>query len=130
MRRWPNVGNRLIRSTMFQNLTNRPLPSLNELRVTPSAVSRQVKALELGLGVRLLSGPKHRLELTAAGRELAPALTDAFDRIEAAVGRTRSGGEDLHVAVNASLSVKWLIPRLSRFQAAHPDIRLQLSELA
>lgn len=134
---------------MFENLTPGPLPSLNalrafeamartgrvtlaaeELHVTHSAVSRQVKALERALGVRLFSGPKNRLELTPAGRELLPALTEAFDQIATAVRRTRAGGEDLHIAVNASLSVKWLIPRLAGFQAAHPDIRLHLSELA
>ena len=98
--------------------------------MTHSAVSRQVKALEQSLGVRLFTGPKHRLELTAAGRELLPALTEAFDQIAAAVRQVRGGGEDLHVAVNASLSVKWLIPRLARFEAAHPEIRLHLSELA
>lgn len=134
---------------MFEKLTSGPLPSLNalrafeamartgrvtlaaeELRVTHSAVSRQVKALERALGVRLFAGPKNRLELTAAGRELLPALTEAFDQIASAVRRVRTGGEDLHIAVNASLSVKWLIPRLAGFQAAHPEIRLHLSELA
>jgi DNA-binding transcriptional LysR family regulator len=134
---------------MFEKLTSGPQPSLNALRafeavartgkvtlaaeelsVTPSAVSRQVKALEAVLGVLLLSGPKHRLELTAAGRELAPQLTDAFGRIHAAVRSLRQEGEDLHVAVNASISVKWLIPRLTGFQARHPDIRLHLTELA
>jgi len=134
---------------MFEKLTLDPLPSLNalrafeatsrngrvtlaaeELHVTHSAVSRQVKALERALGVRLFAGPKHRLELTAAGRALAPELTQAFDQISAAVQKTRSGGEDLHIAVNASISVKWLIPRLASFQAAHPEVRLHLSELA
>ena len=134
---------------MFENLTSGPLPSLNalrafeamartgrvtlaaeELHVTHSAVSRQVKALERTLGVQLFSGPKNRLELTAAGRELLPPLSEAFDQIAAAVRHTRTGAEDLHVAVNASLSVKWLIPRLPRFQAAHPEVRLNLSELA
>lgn len=134
---------------MFDKLTSRALPSLNALRafeavartgrvtlaagelsVTHSAVSRQVKALEAQLGVRLFAGPKHRLELTPAGRDLLPALTSAFDQIATAVRRTRGGAEDLHVAVNASISVKWLIPRLPAFQAAHPDIRLHLSELA
>lgn len=133
---------------MFENLTSSP-PSLNalrafeamarnrrvtlaaeELHVTHSAVSRQVKALEAALGVRLFTGPKHRLELTPAGRELLPALTAAFDQIATAVRSVRGGAEDLHVAVNASLSVKWLIPRLAGFEAAHPEIRLHLSELA
>jgi len=137
-----------MRCIMFENLTS-PLPSLNalrafeamarngrvtlaaeELHVTHSAVSRQVKALERTLGVRLFTGPKHRLQLTPAGRELLPALTEAFDQIATAVRHVRGGAEDLHVAVNASLSVKWLIPRLAGFEAAHPEIRLHLSELA
>lgn len=140
---------RLIRSLLFEKLTSSPLPSLNalrafeavartgrmtlaaeELNVTHSAVSRQVKALEQSLGVRLFTGPKTRLELTAAGRDLLPALTEAFDQIAGAVRRVRARAEDLHVAVNASVSVKWLIPRLGRFQAQHPDVRLHLSELA
>jgi DNA-binding transcriptional LysR family regulator len=133
---------------MFENLTSRAMPSLNalrafeamartgratlaaeELNVTHSAVSRQVKALEDQLGVRVFSGPKHRLELTEAGRRLLPALTSAFDQIAAAVGQVRAGGEDLLIAVNASVSVKWLIPRLARFTAAHPNVNLQLAEL-
>jgi LysR family transcriptional regulator, glycine cleavage system transcriptional activator len=134
---------------MFQNLTGGALPSLNalrafeamartgrataaaeELHVTHSAVSRQVKALEATLGVKLFAGPKHRLELTQAGRELLPALTRAFDEIAAAVGRVRTDGEDLRIAVNASISVKWLIPRLSDFQSRWPQIRLHVEELA
>ena len=133
---------------MFENLTPAALPSLNalrafeamartgratlaaqELNVTHSAVSRQVKALEETLGVRLFTGPKHRLELTEAGRELLPALTGAFDQIATAVRHTRGGGEDLHIAVNASISVKWLIPRLSGFASAYPGVRLHLAEL-
>jgi DNA-binding transcriptional LysR family regulator len=134
---------------MFENLTSGPAPSLNalrafeamartgratlaaeELHVTHSAVSRQVKALEETLGVRLFTGPKHRLELTEAGSELLPTLTAAFDQIATAVRQVRRGGEDLHIAVNASLSVKWLIPRLAGFAAAYPGVRLHLAELA
>ena len=133
---------------MFDNLTSGPLPSLNalrafeamartgratlaadELKVTHSAISRQVKALEAALGVRLFQGPKHRLTLTQAGQDLLPALTGAFDQIAGAVRRLRSDGEDLHLAVNASLSVKWLIPRLPRFTETHPEVRLHLEEL-
>jgi LysR family glycine cleavage system transcriptional activator len=134
---------------MFENLTGGAHPSLNalrafeamarsgratlaaeELHVTHSAVSRQVKALEESLGVKLFTGPKHRLELTQAGIALLPALTEAFDRIAGAVRQVRRDGADLHLAVNASLSVKWLIPRLAGFAAAQPRVRLQLSELA
>lgn len=109
--------------------TGRATTAAEELNVTHSAVSRQVKALELALGVKLFTGPKHRLELTVAGRELLTALTSAFDCITAAVGRLYEGGDELHVAVHPSISVKWLIPRLSRFAALHPDVRLNLPEL-
>lgn len=135
---------------MFENLTpGAALPSLNalrafeamartgsatlaaaELNVTHSAVSRQVKALEAQMGVRLFEGPRHALSLTRAGRDLLPGLTAAFDGLAAAVARARSEGQDLHVAVNASLSVKWLIPRLADFGRQHPEIRVHLVELA
>jgi len=131
---------------MSGNLT--PLPSLNALRafeamartgaatraarelgVTHGAVSRQVKALEAALGVRLFHGPRHRLALTEAGRALAVELTRGFDILTTAVARTRSDGMDLHVAVHASLSVKWLIPRLADFAERVPGVRLNLSAL-
>lgn len=133
---------------MFENLTLGALPSLNalrafetmartgratlaaeELNVTHSAVSRQVKALEASLGLRLFQGPKHRLTLTPAGQQLLPALTGAFDQIATAVRHLKSDGEDLHLAVNASIAVKWLIPRMGDFSARHPEIRLHLEEL-
>ena len=135
---------------MFENLTpGAALPSLNalrafeamartgsatlagaELNVTHSAISRQVKALEAQMGVRLFEGPRHALSLTRAGRDLLPGLTAAFDGLAAAVARARSEGQDLHVAVNASLSVKWLIPRLADFGRRHPEVRVHLVELA
>ncbi len=134
---------------MFENRTSGAHPSLNALRafeamarmgkatlaaeelaVTHSAVSRQVKILEDSLGVKLFAGPKHRLELTEAGRTLLPQLTAAFDQIAWAVRQVRLEGEDLFVAVNASVSVKWLIPRLAGFATARPEVRLQLAELA
>lgn len=134
---------------MFDNLTpGGALPSLNALRafeamartggataaatelcVTHSAVSRQVKALEAALGVRLFEGPKHRLTLTAAGQALLPTLTTAFDSIAGGVAAARGQGRDLHLAVHASLSVKWLIPRLPAFSALRPDVRVHLAEL-
>ena len=137
---------------MFQNLTDEqtpPLPSLNalrafeamartgsatraaeELHVTHSAISRQVKALENQLGVRLFEGPRHALMLTVTGRELMPSLTRAFDELASAVAKARGTGHDLHVAVNASLAVKWLIPRLSLLKQQHPHIKVHMVDLA
>lgn len=133
---------------MFENLTARgSLPSLNglrafeamgrtgsathaaqELNVTHSAVSRQVKALEAALGVRLFEGPKHRLRLTERGQALLTGLTEGFDTLAAAVGRVRERRE-LRLAVHPSLAVKWLVPRLADLEARHPEIVLHVTEL-
>ncbi|MDZ4111325.1 MAG: LysR substrate-binding domain-containing protein [Brevundimonas sp.] len=149
MRRLPGVGKRRIGRGMFDNLTSRGgLPSLNglrafeamgrtgsatraaaELNVTHSAVSRQVKGLEAALGVRLFEGPRHRLTLTATGREMLTGLTTGFDALDAAVRATRRDRE-VQVAVNASLAVKWLIPRLPAFERLHPGIAVHLNDLA
>lgn len=134
---------------MFEKVTERGgLPSLSGLRafeamartggataaglelgVTHSAVSRQVKALEQHLGVRLFDGPKHALTLTVAGRRLMVELGEGFDRIERAVRSVR-GRQDVRLAVHPSLAVKWLIPRLTRFEADLPDVNLILSDLS
>lgn len=99
-----------------------------ELAVTPGAISRQVRQLELGLGVRLFEGTKNKPELTAAARGLLPALSAALDQIEAAVRAVRE--EDratLDVSCFSTFTVKWLIPRLYDFNALHPDIEIRLS---
>lgn len=133
---------------MFDNLTSRgAFPSLNglrafeamartgsatlaaaELHVTHSAVSRQVKTLEAALKVRLFQGPRHRLSLTETGAGLLAGLTPAFDGLDAAV-RAARGDRGVQIAVNASLAVKWLIPRLSDFERRHPDVAIHLSDL-
>ena len=100
-----------------------------ELGVTHGAVSRQVKALERSLGAALFSGPRHRLELTPAGRDLKRPLTLAFDQIAAAVAAARAPGGPLRLAVHPSLSVKWLIPRLPALAVAEPGLTLDLTEL-
>ncbi|MEG1452345.1 LysR family transcriptional regulator [Brevundimonas sp.] len=101
-----------------------------ELHVTHSAVSRQVKSLEQQLGLRLFDGPKHALRLTEKGAALATELHPAFDRISAAVTHARGQSDELSVAVHASLSVKWLIPRLARFHQLYPHIHIHLIELS
>jgi DNA-binding transcriptional LysR family regulator/GNAT superfamily N-acetyltransferase len=98
-----------------------------ELGVTQGAVSRQVAALEASLGVDLFEGPPGRLGLTAAGRALAPELTAALDRMDAAVRAVaeRRGGEVV-VSSLETFALRWLIPRLPRFRAAHPDVEVRL----
>lgn len=99
-----------------------------ELHVTHGAVSHQIRALELSLGVKLFERVGQRLKLTAQGAELLPAVSSAFDGIAAATARmTRpsSSGSLVVSCVPALLSL-WLIPRLGKFTARYPDIALRL----
>ncbi|WP_096784786.1 LysR family transcriptional regulator [Rhodobacter sp. CZR27] len=100
----------------------------DELGVTYSAVSRQVRGLEEMLGVPLFEGPRNRLVPSAAALALQPALTEAFDGIEAAVARVqRRDRRVLDVSCLGTLAMRWLIPRMALFQAAHPGIELRLT---
>lgn len=99
-----------------------------ELNVTHSAVSRQVKHLEAVLGVKLFEGPKNALRLTEAGRALLPGLTTAFDQIDVAVRLVADMEEGpLDVSCLGTFSMRWLIPRLHRFKAAHRAIEVRLT---
>lgn len=99
-----------------------------ELRVTPAAVSHQVRTLEDYLGVRLFLREGRRLSLTDAGEALLPDLRVAFERLERALERVRPAPErrTLTVTMPPSFASKWYVPRLDRFRAAHPDIELRL----
>jgi DNA-binding transcriptional LysR family regulator len=101
----------------------------DELCVTHGAISRQIRQLEEHLGVALTEGPRTRLVLTEAGLKLAQGLTQAFDLIDAAIPRPAGGsGQDLVVSVLPTFAMKWLIPRLPLFVAAHPDIPVRIVE--
>ena len=99
-----------------------------ELRVTPAAVSHQVKALEDTLGVPLFRRLTRALLLTDAGQGALPALREGFDRLaeasERLLAHDRDGG--LKISVTTSFAGKWLVPRLDRFREAHPDIDLRI----
>lgn len=99
-----------------------------ELGVTPGAVSQQVRALELGLGVALFERRPQSLALTPAGRSYAAPLTDAFDAIAAATRRLAPPPRRtvVTIAMPALFAVGWLMPRLDRFHARHPAIELRL----
>ena len=101
----------------------------DELCVTHGAISRQIRQLEDQLGVALTEGPRSRLRMTPDGLKLAQALSPAFDQIEAAVPRPpHVGPRPLVVSCLPTFAMKWLIPRLPRFQAAHPEIPVRVAE--
>ena len=99
----------------------------DELLVTQSAVSRQVKNLEDILGVPLFLR-KAQLELTEEGKRLLPVLTDSFDRMDQIIGsfRRQSKKPPLSLAVPPTFARRILLPRLPEFQAMHPDLEIRI----
>lgn len=99
-----------------------------ELHVTPAAVGHQVKALEDFLGVLLFRRLNRALMLTDAGQACLPDLREGFGKLESAVERLRAhdGRGLLTVTVAPTFAVTWLVPRLVRFQAAHPRITVRI----
>lgn len=100
-----------------------------ELHVTPAAVSHQIKALEDELGVKLFRRLTREIRLTEEGHALAPSLRDGFDRLAAAVERVTQapGRAVLTLSTLTTVAMSWLVPRLPRFQALHPEIDVRVS---
>lgn len=99
-----------------------------ELRVTQTAISHQVKALEDVLNVTLFKRLPRGLTLTDEGHALLPVLTDAFQRMSATLSQFEEGNfhEILTVGMVGTFAIGWLLPRLAAFKAAHPHIDLRL----
>lgn len=99
-----------------------------ELGVTHGAVSRQIKALEDYLGAPLFRRLTRRIELTEQGRAYLPAIERLLDELTRETDRVREqgSGRRLTVSTGVSFAMKWLAPRLPRFQAAHPGIEFHL----
>lgn len=99
-----------------------------ELAVTPAAVSQQIKTLEEHLGTPLFRRTKRALFLTDAAQAMLPDVREGFDRIAGALARGRRGHArtQLVVSVTPSIAAKWLVPRLHRFAASHPDVDVRL----
>ena len=101
----------------------------NELNVTPAALSFQIKSLEEHLGEPVFRRLNRAVELTEAGRALAPGVTDGFAALNAAWRNARRLASDTTLTVTAgpALTAKWLAPRLFAFAQAHPEIELRFS---
>lgn len=99
-----------------------------ELCVTQNAVSAQVRNLEQKLGVPLFRRLPRGLALTDEGQALLPMLSESFERMREMLERFTGGRyhEVLTVAVVGTFAVGWLLPRLKRFQRAHPFVDLRV----
>ena len=126
----------------------RPLPPLNSLRafeatarhlsfskaaqelhVTPAALSHQVRGLEEQLGLKLFHRRARSIELTEAARTIYPGIRTGFEAIREAVERLDRGKQDRVLVVSSTpgLTAKWLVPRLYKFLALHPDIETRIT---
>ncbi len=100
-----------------------------ELAVTPSAVSHQVKLLEEQIGVVLFHRVHRAVVLTDAGRHYAAEIIAAFARIDAAthdIAATRASTTVLTVHSTPSFASQWLMRRLARFGETHPELDIRL----
>ena len=98
------------------------------LNVTQPAISKRIRALEAHLGTGLLHRGANSVQLTAAGKDYAVALGQAFDAIRGATSAicARPDGP-LRVRAYTTWALRWLIPRLSRFRARHPGQEVEVT---
>ncbi len=99
-----------------------------ELSLTPTAISHQIRQLEDRLGVALFVRGTRRVDLTPAGQSLFPALRDGFDTMARAVQAVRPTlrPRPLVLSTTMAFASRWLLARLPRLAASHPDISLHL----
>ena len=99
-----------------------------ELSVTPTAVSHQIRSLETWLGVPLFERLPRQVRLTEGGERLFHSLHGAFLDVAQSVDtlRPQRSGTNLTVSTTAAFAALWLVPRLGRFYARHPTISLRL----
>jgi len=99
-----------------------------ELHVTQAAVSHRIHALEAELGLALFRRLNRRLELTEDGARLVAGVREGLMRMVRAVAYLdrRSESRPLAISVLPSFASRWLVPRLPRFQYAHPEIEVRV----
>lgn len=100
-----------------------------ELAVTQSAVSHQLRELEAMLGETLFRRSGRQMVPTPRARAMAMRVREGLQLLESAVEdapRRRSRGK-LHLSVLPSFAIQWLVPRLGDFHARHPDVALELT---
>ena len=100
-----------------------------ELHVTQAAVSHQIKSLEEQLGIRMFRRGPRGLLLTDAGQSYLPDVREAFQRLTFATDRLLEDDARgaITVSVLPSFAARWLVPRLTRFRADHPDVEVRVS---
>lgn len=94
-----------------------------ELHITPSAVSHQIRRLEEMLKLQLFEKEGRGIRLTSIGEQLSFKLREGFELIDDAVDAVANDKsfEQLRIVCLPSVAVRWLIPRLNRFRSRFPE---------
>jgi LysR family transcriptional regulator, glycine cleavage system transcriptional activator len=102
-----------------------------DLALTQSAVSHQIRALEDHLGARLFQRRHRGIEMTPEGQTFLEGVRAGLDSILLATERIRNQNRVgvLTVASPAAFAIWWLVPRLGRFAALHPDIEVRIATI-
>jgi LysR family glycine cleavage system transcriptional activator len=99
-----------------------------ELHVTPTAISHQIKLLERHCGRSLFRRRPRPLKLTIAGEQLFPVVRDGFQAFADTLLWVRAGttGERLRITATNAFAARWLVPRLPDWRAALPRLKLDV----
>ncbi|WP_448213293.1 transcriptional regulator GcvA [Colwellia sp. MEBiC06753] len=99
-----------------------------ELFVTQAAISHQIKALEEHLGIKLFMRKNRALLLTEEGQAYYLDIKDIFNALHEATEKLLARGAKgaITVALQPSVAIQWLVPRLNAFNALHPDIDVRI----
>ena len=100
----------------------------DELSVTQSAVSRQIKVLEEQLGQPLFQRAGPKLSLTSAGENYRLKVAEALTVLRRGTAELRraKASPALTVSVLPTFAAKWLVPRLTEFEHENPQVSLRL----
>jgi LysR family glycine cleavage system transcriptional activator len=100
-----------------------------ELRVSHGAVSRHIANLETYLGTKLFLRRRRQIELTPEGAKYNLQIRDAFSRIYQSTADMVAAAKSktLRLKVPPTFAIRWLVPRLARFQAKHPEVSVEIS---
>jgi len=100
----------------------------NELGVTPTAISHQIRQLEESCGVKLFQRRPRPLLLTSAGARLYPALRNGFDALATAMAllAEEDAQTPLRVTSPNAFASKWLVPRLPKWREENPTVALEI----
>ena len=100
-----------------------------ELSITASAVSHQIKKLEQHSGINLFKRDKRRVKLTPIGERYLISINQALNGIDVATQDITSNPkmDIVRISVAPNFLIRWLIPRLHRFQSKYPDVELQIN---